>query len=162
MRAALALSVALLVPLANCAAEQGRIHAPPDEDGSASHRDDEPQHRDGIPRVGYDRPFRLAYGRSARIGGRDVRIRFVELLEDSRCPADVQCIQAGRARVRLQVRSRFEPVSIELGTDPDSSLRSAGGVTWELQSVEPYPVGGAERTPAEYTITLVAHPLRSG
>jgi hypothetical protein len=160
MRAALALSVALLVPLANCAAEQGRIHAPPGDDGNASQRDDD-QRRDGIPRVRYDRPFRLAYGRWARIEGRDVRIRFAELLEDSRCPADVQCIQAGRARVRLQVRSRFPPVSIELGTDPDASLRSAGGVTWELQSVEPYPAAGAERTPAQYVITLVAHPLRS-
>jgi hypothetical protein len=35
----------------------------------------------------------------------DVKITPLEVLEDSRCPIDVQCIQAGRVRVRVELVS---------------------------------------------------------
>ncbi|MFN6962701.1 MAG: hypothetical protein ACK4S4_02925 [Pyrinomonadaceae bacterium] len=35
-----------------------------------------------------------------------LRIRFLELIEDSRCPVDTQCVWAGNAKIRIQVRGR--------------------------------------------------------
>ncbi len=34
----------------------------------------------------------------------DVKISFIEVLEDSRCPRTVECIWAGRARVKVNVQ----------------------------------------------------------
>jgi len=42
-----------------------------------------------------------AIGETALVGG--LRVRPVELLEDSRCPATVQCIWAGRVRVLVDI-----------------------------------------------------------
>ena len=65
----------------------------------------------------------LRLGEAARIGGRAVRALRVE--EDSRCPADVQCIQAGTVRLAVAVGTGGgarhlvlrldEPVELERG-----------------------------------------------
>lgn len=159
MRNVLGWTLSLLVTLAACAAGQGRMHAPP-SDGSGNEREDAAK-RGHLPVVRYDEPFTLAFGDRARVEHSDTRVRFAAVLEDSRCPADVRCIQAGRARVRLEVTQARRPVSIELSTDPDASMRSAGGVTWELQNVAPYPSSGRQRRDRDYVLTLVAHPLGS-
>ena len=158
MRTAFALGLALLLPVAACAADGGRMHAPPVENDDKA---GESSRGDRLPVVRYDEPFALAFGRSAKVEHSSIHVRFVAVPEDSRCPTGVQCVQAGRARVRLEVRrGRTAPVWIELGTDAEPSLASAGGVTWELQAVEPYPAAGRERRPGDYVLTLVAHPLR--
>jgi hypothetical protein len=47
-------------------------------------------------------------GEEVRLG--NLRIRPVAVLEDSRCPADVTCVWAGRIRVRVAVSGAGEPV----------------------------------------------------
>ncbi|WP_395612049.1 hypothetical protein [Allosphingosinicella sp.] len=47
-----------------------------------------------------------------RVG--DIRVKVLEVLEDSRCPPDVACVWAGRVRLRVQVNGGAEQV---LGTD---------------------------------------------
>jgi len=111
--------------------------------------------------VPFDRPFRLGFGRQVRVEHTATRARFAKLLEDSRCPSGAQCIQAGRVRVRLVVsRGDAGPVDVELATDPDRGLASGGGVTWELQAVEPPAVADRDRRPRDYVLTLNARPLR--
>lgn len=46
-----------------------------------------------------------------RVG--DIRVKVLEVLEDSRCPPDVTCVWAGRVRLRVQVNGGGEQV---LGT----------------------------------------------
>ena len=159
MRTVLGWGLSVLVAVAACAADQGKIHAPPSNGGDAERSD--AAKRGGVPVVRYDEPFTLALGNRARVEHSDTRVRFTAVIEDSRCPTNVQCIQAGRARIRLEVIQGRRPVSIELSTDPEASMRSAGGVTWELQNVAPYPTAGRERRDRDYVITLVAHPLGS-
>lgn len=45
------------------------------------------------------------------------RVTPLRLIEDNRCPADVQCIQAGRVRltVRVELGSRSELLDLTLG-----------------------------------------------
>jgi hypothetical protein len=45
----------------------------------------------------------MSLGQTATVGG--VTITPLELVEDSRCPSDVQCIQAGTVRVRARLMS---------------------------------------------------------
>jgi hypothetical protein len=42
------------------------------------------------------------FGESVRVGG--LRIAPLELLEDSRCPVDVQCVRAGDVRITARIR----------------------------------------------------------
>ena len=46
-------------------------------------------------------PFELAQGESVQVAGHS--LRFVDVVEDSRCPTGVTCIWGGRAKVRLSV-----------------------------------------------------------
>jgi hypothetical protein len=53
--------------------------------------------------------FSLAVGNSATISGTDHRITFTRLMEDSRCPVDVQCVWAGDAKIELTVSRNGAP-----------------------------------------------------
>lgn len=51
----------------------------------------------------------LQVGNQTSLFKRDLTVKFVSLLNDSRCPKDVQCISAGNAKIRLKVRKDFGP-----------------------------------------------------
>lgn len=51
----------------------------------------------------------LQVGRQTSLFRRDLTIQFVSVLNDSRCPKDVQCISAGNAKIRIKVRKDFGP-----------------------------------------------------
>ena len=36
-------------------------------------------------------------------GKAGIKVAFVELVEDARCPADVQCVWAGNAKIKIRV-----------------------------------------------------------
>jgi len=52
-----------------------------------------------------DRDFRLDRGETAVVGTDGLTVRFITVVEDSRCPLGVQCIRAGEAKVQLEVRA---------------------------------------------------------
>jgi hypothetical protein len=49
--------------------------------------------------------LRLALGRTATVGPDGLTVRFVSVVDDSRCPMDVQCVRAGEAKVQLGLRA---------------------------------------------------------
>lgn len=59
----------------------------------------------------------LAIGASATIRGTTIGV--LDLVEDSRCPIDVQCIQAGTVRVRVSIDSYDLPFTLTLGQPQD-------------------------------------------
>lgn len=79
-----------------------------------------------------------------------VKIMPVMVLEDSRCPADVVCIQAGTVRVRALVTyaKGEEEREFKLG-----QAASVGGVEATLVDVKPYPYAGKPTAPADYEFT---------
>ena len=72
----------------------------------------------------------LAIGASATIHGTVIGV--LDLVEDSRCPADVQCIQAGTVRVRVSVDAYELPFTLTLGQP-----QVVGDTTITLVSVVP-------------------------
>lgn len=63
--------------------------------------------------------IRVELGTAVNIDG--VRIEFTEVIEDSRCPANVTCVWEGRARVRVLVT--------EPGSETDEKIVIFGKVT---------------------------------
>jgi hypothetical protein len=68
--------------------------------------------------------------------------------EDSRCPSDVQCIQAGRAKVAFNVVSGPQTTTAEL--EIGKSVEVGTNATLELDEVTPYPVSTKKIADEEY------------
>lgn len=87
-------------------------------------------------------------GQVASIG--NLRIKPIKVVEDSRCPASVACVWAGRLVVRVE---------IEGGAGADFADLTLGqplnvGGTLKLVSAEPQKQAGAEIDPRSYRFTF--------
>lgn len=97
--------------------------------------------------------YTFKFGKDVHLAAPDMVIRFAEVIQDSRCPVDVQCVQAGSATLRF---SLVEPngllftVILETGRDP----YTIEGLTFRLISVDPQPHSGQFLDPANYTATV--------
>jgi hypothetical protein len=108
-----------------------------------------------------DQPFTLHGGQEATLSDQDLRVRFDDVLEDSRCPTEVECVWTGQARITVSVQQHeSDPTTVEFNTNPapgqtrESTL--VGAYTIELQSLEPYPRTPDESIPLEdYAATLI-------
>lgn len=100
-------------------------------------------------------PFRLGVGESVKIQSSELKLGFDEVLEDSRCPADVVCVWAGTARLRAWLRAPGEPRrEIELKTFPRAPL-PIDGYTVDVQALEPFPYSNVRIDPRRYVATLI-------
>ena len=82
-------------------------------------------------------PVVLGLGDAVEIGGHE--IRFVDVVEDSRCPEDVTCVWEGRAKVRLAASApgaepSREVLTLPYGamTDDERDVWTVGGMTVRL------------------------------
>jgi hypothetical protein len=107
----------------------------------------------GGPTVPLNREFVLARGQSAAIESASVRIRFEGVVGDSRCPADVVCIQGGDAIVRIVVLAGPTSRDYELHTGDMRPVRHED-LTITLVQVVPYPFSSRTIEPGEYRVTL--------
>jgi hypothetical protein len=105
--------------------------------------------------------FPLSGGQQATIASENLRVRFTDVLEDSRCPTEVECFWTGQARIAVAVEPAGRAATIvDFNTNPapgqNVQTADVDGFTVELKSLEPYP-----RTPdngvalQDYTATLV-------
>lgn len=105
-----------------------------------------------------DEPFTLAVEQSTTLD-EGLTLTFDSVLEDSRCPSQVTCAEAGFARILLEATlSDEEPLTYELNTQPTFELGEIthGPYTIQLMDLAPYPET-PEALPAsdEYRLTLV-------
>jgi len=107
------------------------------------------------PSVPLNDHFTLSPGQSAVVDGRDLRIEFVRVTGDSRCPADALCIQGGDALV--QVRASQGNASSLLGLHTGDSTQASAdfeGARITLVELQPYPFSSRTIAQDEYRATL--------
>lgn len=99
-----------------------------------------------------DGTARLAVGEQVSVDGHTVR--FVEVVEDSRCPRGAQCITAGVARVRVEVDRQSVVLTVPGGqmADGDSSSAEVEGLTVGVTDLEPYPEQNRDQAPASIAV----------
>ena len=101
--------------------------------------------------------FSLHIGQSAYIAGENLKIEFLEIVEDSRCPKDVTCIWAGRA---------VASVRITYGCPAQELLLTQPGLTDQYSKedfqhyqlsyrVQPYPEQGEKIPEDQYRLLLI-------
>jgi hypothetical protein len=90
-----------------------------------------------------DTPFQLRINQTAIIKSENVSIKFLDVMEDSRCPSDVQCIWAGQVNISLNISKFYvSPVRMNLTLGPLGSNSSMGELDdskIQLLEVQPYP-----------------------
>jgi hypothetical protein len=104
------------------------------------------------------REFRLRARHQVTLKGEGLRIKFVEVMEDSRCPADVKCVWAGNAAVRLDVsirgRGSKSPTLNTTGNSPPFDYR---GYKIRLVELSPYPRSDRKIAAGDYVVTLLVN-----
>lgn len=108
------------------------------------------------PTVPLRQRFTLAPGQGATVES-DLFVQFLRVSGDSRCPADVVCIQGGDAIVHVRVSGPSTQVDYELHTGgPPSSAVTPTGLRIELLDLQPYPFSSRVIRPGDYRATFVA------
>lgn len=112
--------------------------------------------------AGLGEEFSLSTGESAIIKGENLKITFLEVLGDSRCPKNVTCIWAGQATCRVRLISNGTIEKVEL-TEPGLSDQHIQQVYQDYQlsfRLLPYPESDKEITPGEYYLLLTISKLK--
>lgn len=79
--------------------------------------------------------FSSALGQSTRLGGRTITP--LAVLEDSRCPANANCVQAGTVRVQLSIEEGTRKRTSEIGLGKPLAM---DGDWLHLTGVCPHPI----------------------
>ncbi|CAI8024222.1 hypothetical protein GBAR_LOCUS14087 [Geodia barretti] len=102
-----------------------------------------------------DSPFELHIGQEAVVGAEGLKITFVDVSEDSRCPAATNCVVSGLAKVRLDVIAGERPLGMhEFVLDQRTiggTARGIGQYVFSMRELNPYP--GTDTAP--YAAILV-------
>ena len=81
-------------------------------------------------------------------------IRFVEMVEDSRCPRDVNCVWAGNAKIRIRVSKGGRSHELSLDTNGKSPDAVAEGYSIKLVGLTPEPNSNVRINRNGYVATL--------
>lgn len=82
--------------------------------------------------------FRLRAGQTARVGDAGLRVGFVRVTEDSRCPVNARCVRAGFARVQVQLSAPRAAARRAIISTPDEpGAASYGAYEIEVLDVQP-------------------------
>jgi hypothetical protein len=89
-----------------------------------------------------------------------IAVKFVSVVEDSRCPQGVNCIWAGVATIRIQVRKSGKPAKeFELNTNQLDKSVTFEGHEIKLVGLTPYPQSDSPIRPDAYSAALTIKKL---
>jgi hypothetical protein len=107
------------------------------------------------PTVPVNQQFTLAPGEAASIDGTGLRVQFIRVMADSRCPADAICIWIGDATVHLRVFEGTAASDYDLHTaNSEQQTIEHGGMRISLVQLQPYPFSHRTIQPSDYRATL--------
>ena len=100
--------------------------------------------------------FNVRLGERSTLAGENLTLTFVQVLEESRCPAGVQCIWEGNARVGVKAEKRpSPPATLELNTSGRYAREATyQGYTVQLLEVVPHPAQGQTLQATDYCAKL--------
>jgi hypothetical protein len=107
-----------------------------------------------------EEPFQLTINQTAVVTANNMTVQFLDVPQDSRCPAFVTCIWAGQVIVSLNI-SKFSsvPLIFNLTLMPSSASNSSAigldGYNLKLLQIEPYPIKDEEIAKSDYRATFV-------
>jgi hypothetical protein len=105
--------------------------------------------------VGLGEVFTIGVGHSARITSEDMEVTFIEVIGDSRCPQNANCVWEGVASSHIRITHKGVDYSIVLNQPGLTEQASESFINYTLTySLNPYPREGEEISPKDYLLTL--------
>jgi hypothetical protein len=102
-----------------------------------------------------DTTVTIALGQRALVAAANAVVRFDSVMDDSRCPADANCVWAGRAGAKLALVIDASEQPFELHSDPEAArVQSVGDLRFEWIQLDPYPMVSRPTQPGDYRITI--------
>jgi hypothetical protein len=100
--------------------------------------------------------FTLPITKTAVISGEQLRIKFVDVTADSRCPTGVECPQAGKAECQMLVfyQDAETKVTLTQTGGNESNKVTYNGYTISFR-LEPYPVSGQKINDDDYKLIMM-------
>lgn len=92
--------------------------------------------------------------REQKVVNKQLSIKFVEMVGDSRCPADLRCVWAGNAKIKVELSGRGKPRIFELNTGIKPQSISYGGYEIKVVALEPRIRTNVRINPDSYTATF--------
>jgi len=100
--------------------------------------------------------FMLQFNQSAEIKSENMKITFLNVTSDSRCPTDVTCVWQGKAEidVNLQKEDQDVTVSLPIGGDSNQDVTVFNQYLIQLVDLSPYPVSTKNIQTDEYSAKI--------
>lgn len=106
-----------------------------------------------------DSEFQLEVGQVGVVESENIKITFLEVTADSRCPSDVTCIWAGEVEVLVNIwkddQDLGDSALVGQAANGDRAAKTFDGYSVKLLKVDPYPISTQTIGPSDYTITLI-------
>jgi hypothetical protein len=102
--------------------------------------------------------LKLSPGQEAAVARTKLRIKFIVVENDSRCPTDVTCVWAGNAAVKLQLSGLGKSRNVTLNTSQAGQFVSETiyqGYKVKLVDLSPRPRSTQKIAPGDYQATLL-------
>ena len=98
--------------------------------------------------------FNLYIGQTAVIASQNFSLKFLQVTADSRCPSDVECIQAGSVSCLVQITAGGQTTQMTFVQPPGTQTYKRYEITF---AVKPYPVSTRKLTPNDYYMVITVH-----
>jgi hypothetical protein len=104
--------------------------------------------------AGLDLDFVLPIGATALVDQGELRITFMEVVEDSRCPTDVTCVWEGNGKIALELVHSGIEVAVGINTTLDPLTAEFRGYLVRMIDLDPLPISERPTDPSQYRATL--------
>jgi hypothetical protein len=102
----------------------------------------------------------LREGQQRRVGKGEIVIKFISVEEDSRCPADTECVWSGNAKVKVEIGyPKGDSKTVIMNTDTGVKGDQFGGWAIYLTSLKPLPSKGMKMAKPKYTARFTVQRL---
>ncbi|CAN5452975.1 hypothetical protein BH10ACI1_BH10ACI1_16050 [soil metagenome] len=97
----------------------------------------------------------LRVGKQKTVTTDKIKIKFVSLIEDSRCPEGTQCVWAGNAKIKIKVTNKAgKSEFFEINTNAGVRGATFGGYAINLEELTPSPKVNVRINRYQYTATF--------
>lgn len=114
--------------------------------------------KEEIVNINLNTEFQLKINQVAFLKSENIKIKFLNILEDSRCPSGVQCVWQGQARVQINIEkdnnNLGDFILTSLAGKENISIKDFDGYTIQLLEVMPHPKYN-EKAETDKTIRLI-------
>ena len=103
--------------------------------------------------------LKVQVNKEKRFAKSKLSVRFLELVDDSRCPTDTNCVWAGNAQIKVRVTKNGRSHSLTLDTNGPNHTVKAEGYSIKLVDLTPHPRSNIRINRNGYVATLSAEKI---